>query len=116
MRKGKRIVVAAMNMQQKAMAFPVQLTGFGRPSTDLRSTKLNMKMAGDKMMENLSRRQIELANKAAEAEQRKAGPAKPRGQPAANGERLEETSLRRRRHKRQSALIYIDLTFKVVLE
>ena len=30
MRKGKQMVVAAMNMQQKAMAFPVPLTGFGK--------------------------------------------------------------------------------------
>ena len=30
MRKGKQMVVAAMNMQQKAMAFPVPLTGFSK--------------------------------------------------------------------------------------
>ena len=30
MRKGKQMVIAAMNMQQKAMAFPVPLTGFSK--------------------------------------------------------------------------------------
>src|SRR6478609_10558675 len=30
MRKGKQMVVAAMNMQQKTMAFPVPLTGFAK--------------------------------------------------------------------------------------
>ena len=30
MRKGKQMTVAAMNMQQKAMAFPVPLTGFSK--------------------------------------------------------------------------------------
>ena len=29
MRKGKQMIVAAMNMQQKGMVFPVPLTGFG---------------------------------------------------------------------------------------
>ena len=30
MRKGKQMIVAAMNMQQKAMAFPVPLNGFSK--------------------------------------------------------------------------------------
>ena len=30
MRNGKQMIVAAMNMQQKSMGFPVPLTGFGK--------------------------------------------------------------------------------------
>jgi invasion protein IalB len=85
MRKGKRMVVAAMNMQQKAMAFPVQLTGFGKTFDGPPVDKAKYENGRRQMMEKFRQRQIELANKAAEAEQKKAGPAKPRGQPAANG-------------------------------
>ena len=81
MRKGKRMVVAAMNMQQKAMAFPVQLTDFGKtfdgPPVDI----AKYEEARRQMMEKFRQRQIELANKAAKEEQKKAVPAKPPSQP-----------------------------------
>ena len=73
MRKGKRMVVAAMNIQQKAMAFPIQLTDLQNLHRSLLTT-LNMRRPRQ-MMEKFRQRQIELANKAAEAEQKKAGPA-----------------------------------------
>ena len=103
MRKGKRMVVAAMNMQQKAMAFPVQLTDFAKTFDGPPVDNAKYEEARRQMMEKFRQRQIELANKAAKAEQKKAGPATPRSTPQAV--RLRN-SLRRRRHKRQSALIY----------
>ena len=80
MRKGKRMVVAAMNMQQKAMAFPVQLTDFGKTFDGPPVDNAKYEEARRQMMEKFRQRQIELANKAAKAEQRKAGPATPAGQ------------------------------------
>ena len=81
MRKGKRMVVAAMNMQQKAMAFPVQLTDFAKTFDGPPVDNAKYEEARRQMMEKFRQRQIELANKAAEAEQKKVGPAKPPGQP-----------------------------------
>ena len=46
MRKGKQMVVAAMNMQQKAMAFPCRSPASARPSTGLRSTTPNTRRQG----------------------------------------------------------------------
>ena len=70
MRKGKRMVVAAMNMQQKAMAFPVPLTGFGKtfdgPPVDNAKYEEARRLIREKFQ-----RQIDLANKAAEAQQKK---------------------------------------------
>jgi invasion protein IalB len=85
MRKGKQMVVAAMNMQQKAMAFPVPLTGFGKTFDGPPVDNAQYEEARRQMMEKFRQRQIELANKAAKAEQKKAGPATPPGQPPANG-------------------------------
>ena len=48
MRKGKRMVVAAMNMQQKAMAFRFSSPASARPSTAPRLTTLNMRRPGDR--------------------------------------------------------------------
>jgi invasion protein IalB len=70
MRKGKQMVVAAMNMQQKAMAFPVPLTGFGKtfdgPPVDNAKYEEARRLIREKFQ-----RQIDLANKAAEAQQKK---------------------------------------------
>ena len=84
MRKGKRMVVAAMNMQQKAMAFPVQLTGFGKTFDGPPVDNAKYEEARRQMMEKFRQRQIDLANKTGEAKQ-KAGPARLPGQPPANG-------------------------------
>ena len=78
MRKGKRMVVAAMNMQQKAMAFPVQLTDFAKTFDGPPVDNAKYEEARRQMMEKFRQRQIDLANKAAEAKQKKAGPATPR--------------------------------------
>ena len=104
MRKGKRMVVAAMNMQQKAMAFPVQLTDFAKTFDGPPVDNAKYEEARRQIMEKFRQRQIDLANKAAEAKQKKAGPATVLVS-LPQTVRLRN-SLRRRRHKRQSALIY----------
>jgi invasion protein IalB len=71
MRKGKQMIVAAMNMQQKAMAFPVPLTGFSKTYDGPPVDNAKYEEARRQMMEKFRQRQIELANKAAEAEQLK---------------------------------------------
>jgi invasion protein IalB len=71
MRKGKQMVVAAMNMQQKAMAFPVPLTGFSKTFDGPPVDNAKYEEARRQMMEKFRQRQIELANKAAEAQQKK---------------------------------------------
>jgi invasion protein IalB len=73
MRKGKQMVVAAMNMQQKAMAFPVPLTGFSKTYDGPPVDNEKYEAARRAMMEKFRERQMELANKAAEAEQKKEG-------------------------------------------
>jgi invasion protein IalB len=73
MRKGKQMVVAAMNMQQKAMAFPVPLTGFSKTFDGPPVDNAQYEAARRAMMEKFRERQMELANKAAEAEQKKEG-------------------------------------------
>ena len=71
MRKGKQMVVAAMNMQQKAMAFPVPLTGFSKTFDGPPVDNAQYEAARRAMMEKFRQRQMELANKAAEAQQKK---------------------------------------------
>ena len=67
MRKGKQMIVAAMNVQQKTMGFQVPLIGFGKaydgPPAD------NAKY--EEAQRQMRQRQMELAKKAAEAEQKK---------------------------------------------
>ena len=71
MRKGKQMVVAAMNMQQKAMAFPVPLTGFSKTFDGPPVDNAKYEAGRRRMMEKFRQRQMELANKAAEAQQKK---------------------------------------------
>ena len=79
MRKGKQMVVAAMNMQQKAMAFPVPLTGFSKTFDGPPVDNAKYEEARRLMMETIRQRQIDLANKVADqkkvqgAEQPQAG-------------------------------------------
>jgi invasion protein IalB len=85
MRKGKQMVVAAMNMQQKTMAFPVPLTGFSKTFDGPPVDNAKYEEARRQMMEKFRQRQMELANKAAEAEQKKGqagGGAQAGGAPA----------------------------------
>jgi len=82
MRKGKQMIVAAMNMQQKTMAFPVPLTGFSKTYDGPPVDNAKYEEARRQMMEKFRQRQIELANKAAEAEQKKGQPG---GAPVVDG-------------------------------
>jgi invasion protein IalB len=86
MRKGKQMVVAAVNMQQKTMAFPVPLTGFSKVFDGPPVDNAKYEEARRQLMEKFHQRQIELANKAAEAQQKKAqggGDAQASGTPPA---------------------------------
>ena len=66
MRNGKQMMVAAMNMQQKSMGFPVPLTGFGKAYDGPPVDNAKYEEARRQMMEQSRQRQIELANKIAE--------------------------------------------------
>jgi invasion protein IalB len=57
MRKGKQMVVAAMNIQQKAMAFPVPLTGFGKTFDGPPADNAKYEEAQRQMMETIRQRQ-----------------------------------------------------------
>ena len=82
MRKGKQMVVAAMNIQQKTMGFPVPLTGFGKAYDGPPVDNAKYEESRRQLMEVFRKRQAELAAKAAQAEQQK-GAA---GTPAASGQ------------------------------
>lgn len=77
MRKGKQMVVAAMNIQQKTMGFPVPLTGFAKAYDGPPVDSAKYEESRRQLMEMFRKRQQELAAKAAAAEQNKQG-----GQPA----------------------------------
>ncbi|MEG6509486.1 invasion associated locus B family protein [Methyloligella sp. 2.7D] len=70
-RKGKQIVVAAVNLQGKAIGFPVPLEGFTKAYDGPPVDTAKYQEARRKLMEMIRKRQMELANKAAEAEQQK---------------------------------------------
>ena len=71
MRKGKQMVVAAMNIQQKTMGFPVPLTGFGKAYDGAPVDSAKYEESRRQLMEMFRKRQAELAAKAAEAQQKK---------------------------------------------
>jgi invasion protein IalB len=77
MRKGKQMVVAAMNIQQKTMGFPVPLNGFSKAYDGPPVDSAKYEESRRQLMEMFRKRQQELAAKAAEAEQNKQA-----GQPA----------------------------------
>lgn len=82
MRKGKQMVVAAMNIQQKTMGFPVPLSGFSKAYDGPPVDSVKYEESRRQLMEMFRKRQAELAAKAAEAEQKK-GVAQPGQAPAA---------------------------------
>lgn len=86
MRKGKQMVVAAMNIQQKTMGFPVPLTGFSKAYDGPPVDSAKYEESRRQLMEMFKKRQQELAAKAAAAEQNKQGQAggQPAGQAPAN--------------------------------
>jgi invasion protein IalB len=71
MRKGKQMVVAAMNIQQKTMGFPVPLTGFAKAYDSAPVDSAKYEESRRQLMEVFRKRQAELAAKAAEAQQKK---------------------------------------------
>ena len=76
MRNGKQMIVAAMNMQQKTMAFPVPLTGFGKAYDGPPVDNAKYEEAWGQLMEKSRQRKIALANKMA-AQQKKQGTQQP---------------------------------------
>ena len=83
MRKGKQMVVAAMNIQQKTMGFPVPLSGFGKAFDGPPVDSVKYEESRRQLMEMFRKRQQELAAKAAAAEQNKQA-GQPAGQAPAN--------------------------------
>jgi invasion protein IalB len=73
MRKGKQVIVAAMNMQQKTMGFQVPLIGFGKAYDGPPADNAKYEEAQRQMMETIRQRQIELQKKVQGAEQPQAG-------------------------------------------
>jgi invasion protein IalB len=80
MRKGKQMVVAALNIQQKTMGFPVPLTGFSKAYDGPPVDSAKYEESRRQLMEMFRKRQQELAAKAAAAEQNKQGGQAPAGQ------------------------------------
>ena len=79
MRAGKQMVVAAMNIQQKTMGFPVPLTGFSKAYDGPPVDNQKYEEQRRKLMEMFRKRQAELAAKA------KQGQGAAPGQPPAPG-------------------------------
>jgi invasion protein IalB len=71
LRKGKQMVVAAMNIQQKTMGFPVPLTSFAKAYDGPPVDSAKYEESRRKLMEMFRKRQADLAAKAQEAQQKK---------------------------------------------
>ena len=67
MRKGKQMFIAAMNAQQKTMAFPVPLKGFARISDGPPVNNAAYQESRNQMLQAARQRQSELAKEAAQA-------------------------------------------------
>ncbi len=82
MRAGKQMVVAAMNIQQKTMGFPVPLTGFSKaydgPPVDNKVYEQQRRQ----LMEVFKKRQAELAAKAKQGQGQAGQPQAPAPAPA----------------------------------
>ena len=70
-RKGKQMVVAAVNLQRKAIGFPVPLAGFSKAYDGPPVDNAKYQQARQQLMEMIRKRQQELASKAAEADAKK---------------------------------------------
>ena len=70
-RKGKQMVVAAINLQRKAIGFPVPLSGFNKAYDGPPVDNAKYQQARRQLMQTIRKRQMELANKAAEAQRKK---------------------------------------------
>ncbi len=71
LRNGKQLVVAAMNMQRKAVGFPVPLQGFGKAYDGAPIDSAKYQAAREQLMKIIQKRQQELAQKAQEAAKNK---------------------------------------------
>jgi invasion protein IalB len=71
MRKGKQMFVAAMNVQQKTMAFPIPLKGFSRTFDGAPVNNAAYQEARNQMLQASRQHQLDLAKQAAEAKQQK---------------------------------------------
>ncbi len=76
MKKGKQVVVAAINLAGKAIGFPVPLTGFDKALTGKPVDNEKYKEARKRLMVAIRDRQIELAKKAKEEAAQKGGKTK----------------------------------------
>jgi len=72
MRSGKQMVVAAMNIQQKTMGFPVPLTGFSKAYDGEPVDNAKYEEQRRQLMEVFRKRQAELAAKAKQGQQNNA--------------------------------------------
>jgi len=82
MRAGKQMVVAAMNIQQKTMGFPVPLTGFSKAYDGPPVDNAKYEEQRRQLMEVFRKRQAELAAKAKQAQESQAAQG---GAPQAQG-------------------------------
>ena len=81
MRKGKQMVVAAVNFQQKTMGFPVPLSGFNKAADGPAADPVKYEESRKQLMEMFRKRQQELAAKAAQGK----GPDQTGAAPAPGG-------------------------------
>ena len=81
MRKGKQMVVAAVNFQQKTMGFPVPLSGFNKAFDGPAADPVKYEESRKQLMEMFRKRQQELAAKAAQGK----GPDQTGAAPAPGG-------------------------------
>jgi len=88
MRSGKQMVVAAMNIQQKTMGFPVPLAGFSKAYDGPAVDNEQYEQQRRQLMEMFRKRQAELAAKAKQGEGQGQAPQQPQQQqaPAAAGQ------------------------------
>ena len=89
LRNGKQLVVAAMNMQRKAVGFPVPLQGFGKAYDGAPIDSAKYQAAREQLMKVIQKRQQELAQKAAEAAKNKQANGAPAPQAGAQAPAAE---------------------------
>jgi invasion protein IalB len=71
MKKGKQVIVAAINLAGKAIGFPVPLVGFEQALAGKPVDNEKYKEARQRLMQAIYQRQVELAKKAKEEEEAK---------------------------------------------
>lgn len=84
LKKGNKMVVAAINLSGKAIGFPVPLTGFTKAYQGGPVDSKKYQEARRQLMQMIRKRQVELAKKAAEAKKQGQGQPAPAAQPKKN--------------------------------